>query len=222
MGLRKTLRNYCVSQRIERHPDVSSGNFKVDFRILRHAIAPVDNAVMARVNRGLEHRVRNVTPKAVNKAAGAATCIAIGQNSRTVLVEDSLANSFGGVQDRAIRHGAAKRRSESDDRSDLFRPLACDGSCDHAAEAVTDQMNLSPGLGQSTLNSFVQMTLDQEVGAIRIDADSGKVRAIPDAAQPGVEFRQVKISAEKARNNDYARIIAMRHSKAIVDRGRMQ
>src|ERR1700758_3729675 len=162
MSLRETLRNDCVSQRIKRHSDVSSGNFKVDFRILCHAIAPVNNAVMARINRGLEHGVRNVAPEAVHKTASAAPRIAAGQHSPTMLLEDSLANSFGGVQNRTVRYRAPKGRSEGDDRSDLFRPLACDGSCDHAAKAVTYQMNFSPGLGQSPLNSVVQMTLDQE------------------------------------------------------------
>jgi pyruvate/2-oxoacid:ferredoxin oxidoreductase beta subunit len=47
-------------------------SLKVGFGIPGSAIAPVDDAVIARVNRGLNHGVRNVAPQRINKIACAA------------------------------------------------------------------------------------------------------------------------------------------------------
>ncbi len=98
-GLRsgQSLGHNRVSPGIESHPDVSAGNLDVFFRVHGHAIAPIDDAILARINRGLEHRVGNLAVKRTQKITGAASGIAIGQNALSVLLENAKTNSFGDV-----------------------------------------------------------------------------------------------------------------------------
>src|SRR5208337_4814449 len=98
LRLRQALGDDTIHRRIKCHSDVSARDFKVDFRIPGHAIAPVHDAVIAGVNRGLEHRVRNVALQRVHKIAGAAPGVAGGQYSWAMLLQDSLANAFGSVE----------------------------------------------------------------------------------------------------------------------------
>src|SRR5690242_7207073 len=83
-------------------------------------------------------------------------------------------------------------------------------------------MNLAPSLIQRSFDSVVHMTLDQQIRAVGVDADAGKIWAVADASQPAVEFGQIKVSAEKAGNDDHAGAIAMRHAKTVIDWHRMQ
>ena len=128
-----------------------AGNLEVGFGIPCSAIAPVDDAVIARVNRGLNHGVRNVAPQRIHKIAGAATGVAVGQHPSAVLLQDALANGFGSMENSLTGGGTANGRGKRDDRSHIPRPLARNRARDHATEAVTDQVNFPPGLGQRSL-----------------------------------------------------------------------
>src|SRR5208282_2218044 len=83
-------------------------------------------------------------------------------------------------------------------------------------------MDFAAGLVQRSFYRRAYMALDQEVGAVGVDADAGKIGAVADAFQPAVEFRQIKIGAEKTGDDNDAGVIAMRHTKAVVNRGRVQ
>ena len=78
-------------------------------------------------------------------------------------------------------------------------------------------MNLAPCLGKRGLYSLVQMALDQKIRTFCIDANAGKIGAVSNAAEPGMQFHQVQICAEKARNNNDPGSISMRYANAIVD-----
>ena len=64
--------------------------------------------------------------------------------------------------------------------------------------------------------------MDQQVGTIGIDTDAGKVRAIADAPQPGIQVRDIDIGAEKTRNDHHGGTFAVRHSQSVVNRGGVQ
>ena len=49
-------------------------------------------------------------------------------------------------------------------------------------------MNSASGFGQCSFYSRAQMALDQEIGALSVDADPRKIGLVSDAPQPGVEF----------------------------------
>src|ERR1019366_7447561 len=114
--------------------------------------------------------------------------VAGGQYSWAMLLQDSLANAFGRVENSSSGSGAAKWRSQGDDRSDISWPLARHRACDHPSEAVADQVTSPLGFGQGSLYGLVQLALDQEIRALGIDTDAGKIRPVSDALQPAVEF----------------------------------
>jgi hypothetical protein len=114
-----------------------------------------------------------------------------------MLLQDAQANGVRGMDNGAIRHRATNRRNQRDDGSDVFGPLPCNRARDHASQAVADQVNFAAGLVQRSFYRRAYVALDQEVGAVGVDADAGKIRAVADAFQPAVEFRQIKIGAEK-------------------------
>ena len=114
--------------------------------------------------------------------------------------------------------GAAKRGRQRNHRSDIIRPLACYRPRDQSSQAVADQVNFSFGFGQGSFDRLVQMTLDQQVRALGVDPDARKIRPIADAPQPTVELHQIKVCAEKPRNDDDSGSIAMRYPKAVIDR----
>ena len=61
------------------------------------------------------------------------------------------------------------------------------------------------------------MALDQKIRALSVDADAGKIRPVADAPQPAVEFHQIKIGAEKTRNDDDRGAITARYAEAVID-----
>ena len=74
-----------VRRRIKRHSDVRARNFKIGLRIPGHAIPPIYDAVVARVNCGLEHGVRNIALQQINKIAGATPSVAGWQYATAML-----------------------------------------------------------------------------------------------------------------------------------------
>jgi hypothetical protein len=145
------LEGLDLSARMQNPFHFRIGNNEVGFGIPGSAIAPVDDAVIAPVNRGLNHGVRNVALQRINKIACAAPGVAVGQHASAVLLQDALANGFGSVENSSTGGGAANGRGKRDDRSDSPRSLARNRARDHATEAVTDQVNFPPGLGQRSL-----------------------------------------------------------------------
>ena len=83
-------------------------------------------------------------------------------------------------------------------------------------------MNLAPGLSQRLLDGFVQMALDQQIWAVGVNPDPGKIRPVPDAPQPAMQFHQVEVGAEKSRNDDYARAISVWDTETVIDGCRVQ
>ena len=97
LSLGEAFGNDRVGRGIECHSDVSARNLDVLFRIHGHTISPVDDAILARVNCSFDHRAGNLSVKRAKKIAGAATGVAIGQNSLAMLLENTKTNSFGGA-----------------------------------------------------------------------------------------------------------------------------
>src|SRR5690348_14934113 len=123
------------------------------------------------------------------------------------------------MQHGGMHYGSLERRPESDHRGDIFRTLRRDGAGNDSAEAMTDEVNLATSFLQGFLDGRGQAITNEQVGAFGIHADAGKIRAIADAFEPGIQMRHVKVGAEKTRDDHYRRVIAMRNSKAVVDGG---
>jgi hypothetical protein len=63
------------------------------------------------------------------------------------------------------------------------------------------------------------MALDQEVRAIGIDSNSGKVWPIADTGQPAVELHQIEVGSQEPGNNDNGGAVSARNTQAVIDRG---
>src|SRR5579859_463851 len=83
-------------------------------------------------------------------------------------------------------------------------------------------MDLAAGLRNSFFNRAVQPALDQQVRALRVDPDSGKIRSVSYALEPGVQFGQIKVGTQKPRNNDYTRPVTSGYAQAVINRSRVQ
>jgi len=201
---------------------VSARNFHVLFGVGGHAIPPVDDAILTRVNRGLEHRLRDFATKGTEKIARTASGVAVGEDSAAVLLKDPEADRFGSVENGSIRNGAANGRRQGDHGSHVPRPLARDGTGNHSSQAMTDEMNPASGFQQRSFDGLIQAALDEKIRTFCIDADAGKIRAVSDPLKPGMKFRKVNIGAKKSGNDDDARIIAAGNAQAIVDGGSME
>ena len=66
------------------------------------------------------------------------------------------------------------------------------------------------------------MALDQQIRALGVDPDPGKIGTVSDALQPAVEFHQIKIGTKKTGNNDDCGAVAARYAKAVVNRSCVQ
>lgn len=87
-----------------------SGDFEVHFGVARHTVAPVDDAVMARINRSLEHGGGDFASQGINKVASAASGVAVGQDILTVLLHDAQADGFSSMNDGVVGKSSANRR----------------------------------------------------------------------------------------------------------------
>ena len=66
------------------------------------------------------------------------------------------------------------------------------------------------------------MALDQQIRALGVDPDAGKIGPVSDALQPAVEFHQIKIGTEKTGNNDHCGAITAGYAETVVDRSCVQ
>ena len=117
---------------------------------------------------------------------------------------------------------AAKRGRQSNHGSDVVRPLSGYRTREQSSEAMADEVNLSLSFGQGPFDRRVQMTLDQQVRALGIDRDTGKIGAISDAPQPTVELHQIKVGAEETGNDDDGGSVTVRYAESVINRGGMQ
>src|SRR5208283_1814361 len=121
-----------------------------------------------------------------------------------------------------MSYRATKRCGERNNRRDINGSLVGDRAGNNATQTVANQVDLALGLHERLLNVLVQATLDQDVRAVCIEADAGKVRAIADAFQPGAQLRQIVVSAQEPGNEDHTRAVAVWYAEAVIDRRGVQ
>jgi len=201
---------------------VRTRNLKIIFFISGHAVPPINNSIVARINRGFHHGVRNITAKRIDEIACAAPRIAIGKNTAAVLLEDAQPDSVRRLENRLAGYGPAERRRQRDHRRDIFWPLMRHRSRNHTTQAVAYEMNLPPGLRSRPRDRLVQMSLDEKIGTIGIDSDAREVRLVTDSPKPAVEFHQIEIRPKKPGDDHDARGVTGRDSQAVIDGGSVQ
>src|SRR5512133_3578702 len=113
-----------------------------------------------------------------------------------------------------MSHGTLNRRCQGDHGSYISGTLSGCGASNDSAEAVSDEMHLATGIAARLVDGLIETTLNQEVGALGIQSYAGKIRTVADAAKPGMELRQIKISSQKAWNDDDRRTVAVWDSQA--------
>src|SRR5271157_3493967 len=101
-----------------------------------------------------------------------------------MLLENSQANGFGSLKNRSTGGRSANGRGQGDDRSNVSWPLTRHRACNYPSEAVTDKVNFPSGLGPRSLYGLVEMALNQEIRALGVDPDAGKIGPVSDAPQP--------------------------------------
>ena len=87
---------------------------------------------------------------------------------------------------------------------------------------MANQVDLPVGVEEGPLDVVVESPLDEEVGAFRIEADTGKIRAIANSADPRMQLRQISVCTQEPRNEDDGRAVATRYAEAIINRRGMQ
>ena len=103
--------NHRVRRRIKRQPDVRTRHFEIASFESREAKVPIHNAIITRVNRGLQHFIRNISTQRVEKVTRTPRRVAGGHHLRAMLPQDMAAHRVGRAQYSFVRHGAAKRRA---------------------------------------------------------------------------------------------------------------
>ena len=139
-----------------------------------------------------------------------------------MLLQDVLADRFSGMQDGAVHHRAAKGRGQRNDGGDIVGTLAGHRAGNDAAEAMANQVDLAIGVEESLFDVVVESLLDEEVGAFCVEADTGKIRAITNSAQPGMQLCQISVCTQEAGNQHDGRAVAARYAESVVNRRGMQ
>lgn len=201
---------------------MGTGDFDVDLRVHGSAVTPIHDSIVARVDGSFEHRVGHSATQRIDEVAGAASGIAVGKNAAAMFLKNPETNRFCRVKDRSIGESASDGSGKRDHGRDVSRPLTSHRTRDHASEAVADEVDLAARLGNRFFDRLVQAALDQQVGTLCIDADSRKIRAVPDAFEPCVQLCQVKIGTEKPGDNNYSRAVPARDTQAVVNGSRVK
>ena len=63
-------------------------------------------------------------------------------------------------------------------------------------------MYLALGFEQRLFDVLVETMLDEQVRTFRIQANALKIRTVPNARQPGMQLLQVRVRAQKSRDQD--------------------
>src|SRR4051812_17462847 len=166
-----------------------SWDLEVAVFVAGSAILPIHDSVVLRVDSCLLNGIRNVAAQVVQELTGAASGVARRQNIRSVLIQDMFAHRFRRPKYRWMHNVPTERRTKRDHRRDILRPLRCNRSCNHAAKTVSDEVNLLPSICERLLDGLRQTVLDKKVGTLGVQSDAGKVSAVSDAIQPGIEVR---------------------------------
>src|SRR6516225_9258595 len=172
---------------------MSTRHLEVILRLSGGAVVPINYAIVARIDSGLEDGLGHPAAQGIQEVTGASAGVTGGKHPRAMLFEDVLANHFRRSMDGFVYDGAAKGRGERDHRCDVIGPLTGNRARDDPAEAVADDVDLPPGIHQGLFDIAVETPLDQEVGTLGIDADTGKVRTIADLLQPRSHLREINI-----------------------------
>src|SRR5271166_1255581 len=186
-------------------------NFHVHLRVHSPTVAPVHDAIVARIDGGFNHRSRNFVAERIEEIAGALSRITVGQDAAAVLVQDAKAYRLGRPENGPICYRAPDGGGQSGQGCHILRPLTRQRTSDHSSEAVADQMDFASGFRQGFVESLVESSLDQEVWTFCINSDSRKVGPVSDTPEPGVQFCKVNIGAKEAGNEDHGRSIATRN-----------
>src|SRR5579871_3378207 len=160
---RQALGHNRICRWIKRHADVGARNFEINLGIFGAAIPPVDNAIVARVDGGLQGRLRNFAFQRIHKIAGAAPGVAVGQDALSMLLLDALANRVRRMQHCGTGCGTPNRRGQRNHGSNVFGALAGNGSRNHAAETMANQVNFAFGFGQRPVHGVIQVPLHQKI-----------------------------------------------------------
>ena len=86
--------------------------------------------------------------------------------------QDAASNHLGCAQDAGVGDRSPERRPQCDDGSYVRRPLGCNRTGDDASQAVADQMDPASGFGKRFLNGHIQLLPNQNVGTLRIEANT--------------------------------------------------
>ena len=119
-----------------------------------------------------------------------------------MLLQDTQADGFGGVENSSAGHSASNWRGQGNNRGNIPGPLAGHRARNHSSKTMTDQVNFSSCLRSGFFYGVVQMTLDEDIRAVGVNADAGKIWPVTDAPQPTMELHQIKVGTEKAGNDD--------------------
>ncbi len=172
MSFGETFRQDGISRSVERHTNVRTRHLKINGLIASHTVAPIDDAIMASVDRGFHNRTRNLLAQRIDEVAGAAPGIAGRQNTFAVLGEDTQAHGFSSMEDGLVRHRAPEGRGQGGNRRDIAWPLSGDGARYDSAKTVADQMDLAPGFRSRSRDRVVKMALDEQIWTVCIETDS--------------------------------------------------
>ena len=68
---------------------------------------------------------------------------------------------------------------------------------------MPQQVDPAAGLADRLLDGGVQAVADQQIGTVGIQADTGEVGPVAHPLQPGKQFDEIEVAAQKAGNNDH-------------------
>ena len=117
--LSQTLRNDTVDGWVKYQPEMCSGDWEVGFGAVCLAISPVNDSVALAVHSGFCYRRRHRVPQLIQEIASAVPGVAVRKHAAAVFYPDTTSNNFGRMQDAAVGHCTAKRRTQGDNRSDI-------------------------------------------------------------------------------------------------------
>src|ERR1700690_2357663 len=132
-----------------------------------------------------------------------------------MLSQYPLAYSFCCAQNNLVGDIASERCGEHDHRGHVVRPLVGDGASHDTAQAMAYQMDLAASLHARPVYAFVESPLDQQIRALGIQTDAGKVGTVTNPFQPVTQLCQIGIGAQEAGNKNNPGTIAVRNTKAI-------
>jgi hypothetical protein len=216
-ALGQTFGDDAVRVGVEGEADMGPGDFEVAGGVARDAIAPVDEAVGARVDSRFHDSGGEIAAETAQEGTGAASGVAGRKDVGTLIQENLLPYGVDGALDAGGKDGAAKRGAKSDYGGDL--PVALGGGRpgEQTAETVSEEMDFAAGLAAREVHGVIEALTNEEIRAVGIQADSGVVRTVADAAQPGEDLDEVDVAAEETGDDHYRGTVASGNAETVVD-----